>query len=256
MSIIRFFVTCVFACAFAISSALADGHEPTISMVTIFDVKPAKEKQFDAAWADIKAIAEANEYPFTEMAGGWRNMRWIVTPLTKFADVDAVMAARMAVDEAGGKKFDKALAKFEGALTDAHTFFTHYDADLSYTAEGDQGGMYMKIDSFFYEFGKREEMTEILADMKALIAAKNSPYSYQVNWDGIGSPGNSFTVITYAANPVAMAERDAASWQMVEGDDDWDALMARFQSIATGSQTMPSNFNADASINFSMEAAE
>lgn len=256
MAIIRFVITAICASAFAVSSALADGHEPTISMVSIFDVKPAKEKQFDAAWMTIKEVAEANDYPYTEMAGGWRNMRWIVTPINSFADVDAVMAARNAVNEAGGRKFDKAFDKFNDALAKGHTFFTHWDKELSYTAEGDEGGPYMEIDSYFYAYGEKDEMTEILAAIKAMAEEKNSPYSYQVNWDGIGSPGNSFTIIKYAADAVAMAERNAAVAKMFEGDDDAQAVFDRFAKIATGSQTMLSNFNAEASINMSMGAEE
>ena len=256
MSFLKTVAAALAACAFALSWALADDHDPTMSMVSMFEVKPSKEKQFDDAWMEIKRIAEANEYPFTEMAGGWRNTRWIVTPINKFADVDAVMEARDAVEEAGGRKFEKAIDKFNDALTDSHTFFTHYDDELSYRAEGDVPGPYMKIDSFYYQHGKREEAKAVLADYKALMESMNAPYSHQVNWDGIGTPGNSFTIITYAEDAVAMAEREAAEGEMLRDNETWQSIFARYQEIATKTNMMVTNFNADASINFSMGGEE
>lgn len=248
MSLLKSIVAVIVAASFAVTSVFAQ-DEPTMSVVSLFEVTPSKEKQFDDAWMAIKEIAVENDYPYTEFVGGYRNERWIVTPIKNFADLDAVFEARNAISEAGGKKFDKAIAKFNDALMNSHTFFTKPDNELSYYPDGAPTGSFMEIDTFYYQYGKDKEMKEILAAYKALMEQKESPYAYQVNWDLIGSQGNSITIISYAESPVAMAETNAAMNAMLEGDDEASDLFARFLAISTGSNTMHSNFNMDATIN-------
>ncbi|MEM9619886.1 MAG: hypothetical protein AAF936_18175 [Pseudomonadota bacterium] len=236
------------AAAFTVTTGFAqDG--PSMSMVTLLEVTPAKEQQFDSAWMTIKEIATENDYPYTEFVGGMRNERWIATPINSYADVDAVFAAREAVTEAGGKKYKKAIASFQDALMTSHTFFTQRDADLSYSPEGSEPGPFMEIDSFQYQYGADEEMESILADYKALMESKQSPYAYEVNWDGLGVEGNSITIISFAENAVAMAQANAAINEMLEGDEAAEALFARFLAISGGSETMHSVFNPEATIN-------
>lgn len=249
MSYFKSLIAIVAATALSIPAAFAQDNAHTMNMVSLFDLDPAKEKQFDEAWSAIRDIALENGYEYTEFVGGYRNQRWIVTPLKNYADVDALMAARDAVGEAGGKKFDKALAKFYGAMTNSHAFFTHDDNELSYWPNGAPSGTFMEIDSYDFDYGATDEMRAILADWKALMEEKESPYGYQVSWDGIGAPGNSVTIITYADNAVAMAEANAAVNAMIEGDKKAEALFARFLEINTGSETAYGHFNAEASMN-------
>jgi|GEM_PF-4347709 len=234
----------------AIGAAFADDHAPGMSMISMFEVDPAQEKSFDDAWMTIKKTAEANDYPYSEFAGGHRNMRWIVTPISNFADVDAVMAARGAVNNAGGKKMEKALAEFYGAMVNSRTFFVRDAPALSYRAEGDEGGTYMEIDTFHIRYGKRAEAEALLADYKALMEAKNSPYSYNVSWEDIGTEGNAFTIVSFAKDAVDMAQRNAAMNAMLEGDEAAEDIFARFLSISTGSETMNGRLRPEASINF------
>ena len=235
--------------SFAVSVAWADGHAPTMSMVSLMEVDPAQEEAFDDAWMTIKETAEANDYPYTEFVGGSRNMRWIVTPIENFAAVDAVFAARDAVEEAGGRKMEKALDTFAGALTNSHTFFVRYADDLSYQTDQDAGGPYMEIDTFYYRYGKQDEIKALFADYKALMEELNAPYSYNVSWDSLGTEGNSLTVITYAEDKVAMAERDAAMEALLKDNKKAEALFARFRELATGSESMTGRMNMEASIN-------
>ncbi len=251
MSLIKLVVGAIASACLAVGAAWAEQHEPTMSMVSLFELDPSQEKSFDDAWMTIKETAEANDYPYSEFVGGHRNMRWIVTPISKFADVDAVFAARNAVDEAGGRKMEKALKAFNAALVDSRTFFVRYAPDLSYRTDADEGGPYMEIDTFHIRYGKRDEAEALLKDYKALMEEKNSPYSYSVSWDSIGTQGNAFTIVTYAKDAVAMAQRHAAENALVEGDETAEEIFARFMEISTGSETMRGRHNADASINLS-----
>lgn len=253
MLLCRTLVAIAASISICIPAAFAQDADRSMSMISVFEVDPAKEKQFDDSWKAIRDIAIANGYPYTVYAGGYRNQRWIATPVRNFADVDAVYAARDAVFNAGGKKFEKALEKFISAQTSSHTFFATEDKELSYAPEGASEGNYMEIDTLYYRYGAQDKMRKVLADFKALMESKNSPYAYGVNWDGLGSIGNSVTIITTAASPVAMAKADVAVNAMLEGDEAWEGILAGFQAINTGSQTIHSNFNPEASI---MPAAE
>lgn len=234
-------------------AAVAQDDEYTMSMISLFEIDPSKEKQFEEAWTTIRETAMANGYEYTDYVGGRRNERWIVTPLRNFADVDALFAARDAVSEAGGSKFEKALANFIGAMTNSHSFFVRDDDELSYWPEGYEPGPFMEIDTVYYRYGARDEMRAVLADYKALMEEKESPYGYQVSWDWIGAEGNSFTIVTYAENELALAEAKAAQDAMLEGDEEAEALFERFLKVVTGSDTMHSVFNPDASINLPEE---
>lgn len=242
---------CAAAAAFAlcITSAFADGHEPTMSMVSLFEIDPAKTEQFDEAWSVIQKAAEESDYPYSDYVGGWRNQRWIATPLKNYADVDALMAARQSVMDAGGRKLKRALADFYDAMTNSHAFMTKDDHELSYTPDGAASGPFMEIDTFYYRYGQDDEMREILAAYKALSETKGVPYQYHVNWDTLGAQGNSVTLISYAENAVAMAEQNAAIRAMMDEDSDYKALFARFTAISTGSETMHTMYNPEASIN-------
>ncbi len=231
------------------STAHAQEDEHTMSMISLMTIEPSKEEQFSEAWSTIRETAMENGYSYTDYVGGWRNERWIVTPLKNFADVDALFAARDAVSEAGGRKFERALASFRESLTNSHTFFTKDDRQLSYWPETYEPGPYMEIDTFHYRYGKSDEMRAILADYKALVESKNSPYGYQVSWDWIGSEGNSVTFISYAADAVAMAQMNASINEMMDGDETYENILERFLAISTGSQTMIGIFNPEASIN-------
>lgn len=237
------------AVAMCFTAAFADDHEPSMSMVSLFEIDPAKTDQFDEAWKVIQKTAQESDYAYTDFVGGSRNERWIATPLKNFADVDAVMAARKSVMDAGGRKVEKALEAFYGAMTDSHTFFTRDDDELSYQPEGAEGGPFMEIETFYYRYGADDEMRDILSDYKALVASKNVPYGYQVSWDTIGAQGNSVTMISYAENAVALAEQNAAINAMLEGDSAFEDLFARFLAINTGSDTMHTRYNPGASIN-------
>lgn len=236
-----------------IPAAFAQDADRSMSMISLLEVDPAKSEQFDEAWKVIRETAMANGYPYMLYAGGYRNQRWIATPVKNFADVDALFAARDAVSDAGGKKFEKALEKFIAAQTSSHTFFATEDKELSYAPEGASEGNFMEIDTLYYRYGAQDKMRKVLADYKALMESKNSPYAYGVNWDGLGSIGNSVTIITTAESPVAMAQADVAINAMLEGDEAWEGILADFLAINTGSQTIRSNFNPEASI---MPAAE
>lgn len=230
-------------------AAIAQDDEHAMSMISLFELDPSKGKQFDDAWMTIRDLAMSNGYEYTEYVGGWRNQRWIVTPLKNFADVDAVFAARDAVEEAGGKKFEKAIDNFVGAMTNSHTFFARDDSELSYWPEGYEPGPFMEIETFHYRYGTQDEMRAILAEYKALMEQKESPYGYQVSWDWIGAEGNSITFISYAEDAVALAEANAAIHEMTKDDETFQALFDRFLKISTGSNTMYGVFNPEASIN-------
>jgi len=231
-----------------IPAAIAQDEGGGMSMISLIEVDPSKSDQYDDAWKTIRHIAMHNEYPYMEIVGGYRNQRWIVTPVKNFADVDAVFAARNAVSDAGGKKFEKALEKFTSAQTSSHTFFTTEDKELSYAPEGAAQGNYMEIDTIYYRYGARDKMRKALADYKALMEEKNSPYGYGVSWDGIGSIGNSVTIISMAENAVAHAEADTAINAMLEGDATWEGILADFLAINTGSETVRTSFNPEASM--------
>ena len=249
MTFIKTLFSIAVGAAFATSAVFAQDGPPSMSMISVFKVDPAKGKQFDDAWMTIREVAMENDYSYSEFAGGMRNERWIVTPINSYADVDAVMAARDALNEPGGKKMTKAYENFVGAMTESLTFFTHADYENSYQAEGDEGGSFMEIETYHFKYGKRAEMKSVFADYKALMAEKNAPYSYNVSWDGIGSSGSSVTVVTYAADAVAMAQRNAAMNELLDGDKKAEALFARFLAIAADTETMHTRFNAEASIN-------
>ncbi|WP_411817119.1 hypothetical protein [Hyphococcus sp. DH-69] len=226
-----------------------DMEERKMNMVSLFEIDPSKEEQFKEAWKVIRDTAIANDYAYTDYVGSWRNMHWMVTPLKNFADVDALWAARNAVEEKGGRKFERAMDDFLGAMTNSHTFFTIDDADLSYWPEGAEAGSYMEIDTFYYDYGKKDEMRELLADYKALMAEKDLPYPYQVSWDSLGTEGNSVTIISYAEDAVALAQSDAAIAEAMEGDEMAESIFERYLSIATRSKTMRGKYHADISIN-------
>ena len=249
MSIYKSICAAVAAFALCITAALADEQEASMSMVSLFEIDPAKTEQFDEAWKVIQKAAEESDYPYRDYVGGWRNQRWIATPLKNYADIDALMAARQSVMDAGGRKLERALADFYDAMTDSHAFMTKDDHDLSYEPDGAAGGPFMEIDTLYYRYGQQEEMREILAAYKALAEAKGVPYMYHVNWDMLGSQGNSVTLISYAENAVAMAEQNAAIRAMMDGDSAYQDLFARFTAISTGSETIHTVYNPEASIN-------
>lgn len=244
------------AAAMCVSAAFADDHEASMSMISLFETDPAKTEQFDDAWKVIQKAAHKHGYSYSDFVGGSRNERWIVTPLKNYADVDAVMAARQSVMEAGGRKVEKALESFYDAITNSHTFFTKDDPELSYWPDSNAPGPYMEIDTFHYRYGAQDEMRDLLADYKALSESKNVPYGYQVSWDTLGAEGNSVTLVSYAANPVAMAEQNAAINEMMDDDEAFQAIFERFLAINTGSETMHTWFNPDASINFDAPEAD
>ncbi|NOX84174.1 MAG: hypothetical protein GXP06_14550 [Alphaproteobacteria bacterium] len=248
MSLLNKCIAIVGAVALTVLPAVAQ-DEKSMSMISVMQLDPSKAKQFDDAWGNIREIAMENGYPYAELAGGWRNERWILTPIKNYAEVDAVFAAREAVSDAGGKKYKKAIANFVGAMVDSITFFTVGDPELSYTPDGAPQGNFMEIDTFRFRYGAEDEMKSILVDYKALMEGKAVPYGYQVSWDGIGSQGNSVTIVTYAQNAVAMAEANAAIEAMLDGDDEADAIFERYTNIATGSETIHSLFDPDASMN-------
>jgi hypothetical protein len=252
MAIIRNFIVGIAAISIATpvitTTAFADEGHPTMSMISTFEVDPSKSEQFDKSWKIIRDFAIDSDYAYTDFVGGNRNQRWIATPVHDFSDVDALFAARKAVSDGAGKKFTKALEQFTAAMTSSHTFFTTEDADLSYSPDGAAPGSYMEIDTYYYRYGAKDKMTKVLADYKALMEAKNSPYAYQVSWDGIGSTGNSVTIIGYADNAVAIAEANAAVEAMLEGDDTFEHILADFLAINTGSETTHTTFDPEASI--------
>ena len=249
MSILKTIAGVTAGTAMCLSAAMADDHAPTMSMISLMEIDPAKTEQFDEAWSTIREIATESDYPYTDHFGAWRNERWIATPLKNYADVDALIETRTKVETEGGRRFERALERFYDAMTNSHAFFIRYDDDLSYAAEGSDVGPFMEIDTYHYRYGADDEMRAILSGYKALMAAKNSPYGYDVSWDTIGSVGNSVTVVSYAENAVAMAERNAAIDAMLEGDEAAEALFERFLAISTGSDTMHSWYAPDASIN-------
>ncbi len=231
-----------------LTPAFADDDQPTTSMVSLMRVFPAKGKIFDDAWKVIQKSAIENDYPYTEYVGGHANARWIVTPIKNFADVDTIIAARRAAETAGGTKVEIARAQYNNALISEHTFFMHYDKDLSYKAASDKGGRFMEIDIFRYKHDKKAEMTAALANYKAFIEEKNGAYSFDLYWGGIGA-GNAIIIITYAADRIAMAKRDAAMAALVQSEKAGHALIWGFRANSLGLETIQTYFNAKASIN-------
>lgn len=226
-----------------------DADDRKMSMITTFEIAPEKTAQFKSAWETIRDTAEANDYPYTDMVGSWRNTHWMVTPLKNFADVDSLMAARDAVEKAGGKAFTKAVDNFVGSMTNSHTFFVMNDSELSYWPEGAEAGPFMEIDTFHFEYGAKDEMRAILSEYKALMAEMESPYPYQVSWDSIGTEGNSVTIVSYSEDAVTLAQANAAMSEMMDGNKKSEALFDRYQKISTGTETMYGKYNAEASIN-------
>ena len=104
MSMLKNLCAACMAVALSLTLALAEDDTSGMSMISVFKLDPAKGEQFDDAWKVIKETAEENGYAYTDFYGGSRNERWIATPIKNYADVDALMAARQSVMDAGGRK--------------------------------------------------------------------------------------------------------------------------------------------------------
>ena len=221
---------------------------PSLSMISEIHVDPAQEEQFDAAWKTIRDTAAENDYPYPTYAMKSRNKRWLITPMSNFADVDAVMAARKAVSDAGGKNFSKAEKTFNSAMMSVHTFFTRRDVDLSYRMDTMEGKSYIEVDTFYYKPGTKAEVKSLLAEYKEVMVEVDSPHGYEINWDGPGTKGPSFTIVTAVESPLALAERDAAMNKIFESNDKMASIFERFLKVGAGSETMTAWFDAEASM--------
>lgn len=241
------------AMSFSAAPAHAQGNAPGYNMILEMEVNPAMSAEFDEAWKTIRDIADADEsYTYSDNLIVWRNMRWWVTPVKDYADAGAVEAARNAVLEAGGKKYQKAVAALEDAIVSRRTWLTKPEPELSFWPEGFEAGPFLKVDTFYFRPGALDEVRSIIAGYKALNGAKGSRLGYQISWSDLGADdANAFSIISYAADPVAMAEAEAADNALFEGDATIEKLNSRWFAVVTHSETGIGWYKREGSVNAS-----
>jgi len=232
----------------ASAPALADDGAKNMRMISVIDVNPAMAKEWGEAWTAVREIAIEKGYPHELHVATHRNRRWFINSIENFAGVDAIFASREEVNEKGGKKFEKALAKLQGAELSARTFFSRYDPELSYSPEGAAGGTSLEIDTFSYRIGKGAEMKALLEDYKQLVESKGIAYGYQVFWNGIGTEGNSVTFVSNGESQLALAQANADFNATFEGDEDLAAIFESFLQISLSSETEHATIKPEMSI--------
>ncbi len=235
--------------SFFASEAVAQTQNLSKVLITLYEISPSKAKQFDAAWGVMKERMQTSDYSYSHSVGGNRTTRWIYTPIENFDELDTALAARKAIMSGGGRKFKNAVEKFKEAIRTEHEYIIDIDNDLSYFLPNSPVGTYMEITTYYYDYGKEDEVQSVLIDYKKLMEAKEIPYGYQVSWDGLGTIGASFTIVNAASNPVALAQAQADIDSLLQGNAEWYRIQERFLAINTDVQAMVTNWYIDASVN-------
>ena len=234
----------------AVQPAMAQDDAKHMRMVSIIDLDPSQEKHWNAAWESIVAMAAESEYPYSEFVGSHRNQRFIITSLSNFADVDGMIAARNAVAEAQGDKFQEAIAAMDAAEITSQSFFSRHDPELSYYPEGDAPEAYAEIETYYYRAGKTDEMKAVIADFKALAAEVEAPNGFGVFWNNIGSEGSSVTIVSTGENAIDLAqESDVNNKLMGTQEEKMGEIFGRFLAISLSSETQHMTYKPEWSIN-------
>lgn len=230
--------------------AFAQDAEKNMRFIEVITVDPSKGMEWNEGWMGLNKMVAEGDYPFTEVVLSHRNKRWILTPIENFAEMDAVIAARNVFAEKNGKKFEKAFGKMQGAEMDSHSFMARFDPELSYLPDGDSRENYSKVETYYYRATGGEEMKSLLSDMKDLVKSAGSPNGYGVYWNGLGTNGNSVTIVSTGENALDLAQEDMSDDKLMEAQkEEMDKLFDRFFKIALNSTTEFATLKPEMSMN-------
>ncbi|NNC38030.1 MAG: hypothetical protein EX271_07115 [Acidimicrobiales bacterium] len=219
-------------------------------LVEMIEVNPATGSEWNDGWENLNSLAEEGDYPFRETVLVGQGKRWIVTKVDDYAGLDKLMMARDKYAKKHGKKFDRAIAKMDGATSNSDSFISALDDELSYRPEGQTRGAYTKIETHYFRAGSHEKMAKVGADFKALAASLDSPTGWDVWWNGVGSPGSSVTLISWADSPLAMAQADANDQKLfATKQKEVDAIVKDFTDILVRTTTEYAMFKPEMSMN-------
>lgn len=230
--------------------ASAQDDATNMRMISAFELVPAKAEKWNKGWAEIIKLADEHDYPYVEFVTSHQNMRWVITPISNYGDIDKVNAARGAVFKADEKAFADAIAKMDKATMNSQTFITRLDPDLSYAPEGAASGAYLKVDTYNFRHGKAKDVKEVLAGYKALATELNIEHGYQVFWNAIGSPGESVTIVSTSADALSMAKQTAAVDALLQTKPEkFKELFGGFVANLVSSEEQAMTFQPDWSMN-------
>lgn len=232
--------TTALAVSFGALSLSADGHgkktaatPSPMSFVEWTSVDPAHEEAYQEAWKEIRDMAVEMGYRFPTQMAQFRNQYYWITPISSYADLDAMFANRQKVYDEGGENFANAVNTLNNFTLDRQTWVSHYNSELSYLPTGavpSEDWGHMDINIYEVKYGHGEDAEKLMRDIKALYSDLDIRSRYNVFESGIGERSNTLVVISYFKDPLDAAAAREATQAKLSASERWQDLFAQFRS--------------------------
>jgi len=227
---------------------VVDDTVPTMLMITKIEIDKRKKAQWANAWKTIRESAIDSEYEHPTFVAMHKNVRWMATPLNNYGDIDRVFAERQRLSEEIGSDFTGAISMFEDAELSTHTFIAHHDPALSYHHKEMREGQEVNIDTVYFKSGKKQELTDILSEYKAVNNQLDRMDGYDVYWNTVGSNQMSVTFISEGESLGDFVRRGAPKDKKLRGHKATKGLISRLDDIVISTESE----RADRELEFSI----
>lgn len=218
---------------FAAAPAAAQ-DQPGYFLIEQNETHPTKSEDYMKAWKTIVGHAKDQDYKFTTFVSRSGPRVSIATPLSSYADIDAMGAERDRVYEASGKSFEKAIESLNAATYSEKTFMVKHMPEISNPpSDADMETITMyEVSTIQIKPGKSSEFKEVLGKYKKGLEKADllGVAKYNVYSGGVGTNG-AYYFQSFANSAVDMAERNAKTDAMFADDEAMQDLFGEFLAI-------------------------
>ena len=211
------------------------------------NLHPTKSEDFKDAWKTVLKHAKKHEYKYTTYVSKSGPRVSMATEMSSYADIDAVMADRNRVYEAGGREFEQAIKGLDAATHSESSFVVKHLPKISNPPSGEemQSISMFELSEINVEPGSSEKFMKIMGKYKAGLekAGLAESSKYNIYAGGVGARA-SYYFQSFADDKLDMAQQDAKVDSMFKDSKAMQDLFADFQSIERpGSYSNSSDWN-------------
>ncbi|NNE56683.1 MAG: hypothetical protein HKN36_01120 [Hellea sp.] len=173
---------------------------------------PTKTGDYMGAWKTIVEHAKIHDYKYTTYVSQSGPLVSTATPLSSYADIDALMAERERIYGAAGKDFEKAIEDLNAATFHDMTLLVRHLPDISNPpSDEDMANINMfELATLQIHPGHGGKFVEIMGKYKDGLdkAGLLGSTKYNVYAGGIGS-GGAYYLQSFGKDAVDLAQNDA-----------------------------------------------
>ena len=207
---------------------------PSHMLIEHIDTHPGKMDDYKAGWKHVLEAAKEHDYPFVTYVSRSGPRISMATPISSYADIDNMLEHRNRVYTEGGSKFEKAIAKMDGASYSTSSFVIKPLPEISNPPSDEQLAdiSMFEVSAINIQPGKEDKFEDIMARYKARVDSEGLADSvfFNIYRGGVGANGDYFFQ-SFGNDKMDLAEDDAALDKMMDNDEMKD-LFGEFLSIA------------------------